>query len=264
MKHSFYYNCMQCVARILFPRAMVRFAEPPPEEPVVFVGNHAAVCGPVLLTLDLPRKHQTWTIHAATDRKTASRYAFHDVFFGNSRRCRWFWRILSGIVGKALPPLLREAGTIPVYHDARIAATMRGSMKALLNGEDLVIFGESPKRYSPYVNDLQAGFVDLARLYYRKTRKRLAFCPFYVKKRVIAVGTPILYDPEAPMEAQREVIVLRLRDSIDALGRSLPPHKPVPFLPERWYRAYGQYENDFAAYWEMIENGIDGSCTPLS
>lgn len=256
MKLSYlYYKIVRGALRMNYPHAETTFEEQPDAEPAVFVCNHSAVRGPIMMTLDFKRKHQTWTVSYALDSKQASNFAFHDIFFGNSRRCKWFWRMLSHIVAKLLPPLLYYSDTIPVYHDKNIIKTFKQSVKALNEGEDLVIFAESPKRYSEYICELQQGFVDIARLYYRKSKKAIKFYPVYLEKKnaVISVGKPITYDPEQPLDEQREVIAAYLRDNIDRLAGKLPPHKPVPFLPERWYSAYGMYENDVYGYWKMIE-----------
>ena len=119
-----------------------------------------------------------------------------------------------------------------------------------------MIFADSPKRFSEFINELQPGFVDIARLYYRKSKKALKFFPVYLEKKnaVISVGKPIAYDPAQSLDEQREKIVSYLRDNIDRLGRALPKHKPVNFMQPRWYTAYGQYEEDVAGYWKMIEN----------
>ena len=257
MKASYiYYKIIRGILRMCFPRAKTVYKEPPGDEAAVFVCNHSAIRGPVMMTLDFKRKHQTWTVHSAIDKKTAVNYAFHDVLFGNTRRCKWFWQIIAHIVAKALPPLLIYSDTIPVYHDKNILKTFKQSVKALTEGYDLVIFAESPKRYSEYVSELQPGFVDIARLYYRKAKKALRFYPVYLEKKnaVISVGEPVTFDPEIPIDEQRERIITYLRDGIDRLGRELPEHKPVPFLPERWYGAYGMYEDDVLGYWQMIDN----------
>ena len=255
MKTTLYYRIMRGVARLLCPKAAMQSESELPAEPIVMVGNHSSVIGPILLTLDDPRPHRTWTIHSACNPKQSASFAYHDIFFGNSRRCQWFWRALAWVLGKAIPPLLIQSGTIPVYHDSRILTTLRESMHALEEGSDLVIFAESPVRYSEFVNELQPGFTDIARLWYKKTRKCLAFYPFYVEKqnRVISIGKPIRYDPTLPPREGQAAIATHLRDEIDRLGRALPPHKPVPFLPPLWYRGYAQYEHDFLQYWLMIE-----------
>ncbi len=256
MKLSYlYYKMIRGILRLCFPHSSTIYEEQPDSEPAVFVCNHAAIRGPVMMTLDFRRKHQTWTVSCALDSHAAVNYAFHDIFCGNSRRCKWFWRMLSHIVAKGLPPLLLYSETIPVYHNKSIVKTFKQSITALTHGDDLVIFAESPKRYSNYINELQPGFVDIARLYYRRTHRAIRFYPVYVEKKnaVILVGDPIAYDPDEPLDEQRGTIAAYLRDSIDRLAATLPKHKPIPFLSDRWYRAYGSYEDDAPGYWKMIE-----------
>ena len=257
MKISYlYYKTVRGALRLCFPNSKTEYETQPDNEPAVFVANHSSVCGPVIMTLDFKRKHQTWTVSNALDRKRAANYAYHDILFGNTHRCKWFWHILANILSVFLPPLLYYSDTIPVYHDKRIIQTFKQSITALTEGNDLVIFAESAKRYSEFINELQPGFIDIARLYYRKTKKALKFYPVYLEKKnaVILVGKPISYDPEQPLDQQRIVITDYLRDGIDSLARTLPEHEPVPFLPECWYDAYGEYEDDFGAYWQMIDN----------
>ena len=251
-----YYKAVRGFLHLPFRKAKTICETPLDDDPAVFVCNHANVNGPVMMTLHFKRPHQSWTISYAMDKEHTAGYAFHDVLFGNSHKHKKWYRFLSRIVGKCLPPLLIYAGTIPVYHDSGIIKTFKQSVKALTGGEDLVIFAESPARFSDYVCELQPGFIDLARLYYRKTKKALKFYPVYLNKknRVISVGSPIAYDPDLSMDEQRDTITTYLRDNIDRLGRSLPPHQPVPFYPPRWYAAYGQYEHDVAGYWQMIQN----------
>ena len=160
-----------------------------------------------------------------------------------------------------LPTVLICSDTIPVYHDKRIVSTFKESVKMLSDGCHLVIFAESPVRYSEYVNEIQPGVVDLARLYYRKTKKALKFYPVYVEKknRLISVGKPIAYQPQLDLDEQRREITSYLSFHIDRLARQMKPHKPVPFLPERWYSAYGEYEHDPFGYWQMISNEAEAS-----
>ena len=253
---SLYYRLMRGILRLCYPRCRVRFEVPPEDAPSVFVCNHASIHAPIMMTLDFPRPHKNWMIACAMDKRRAKIYAYHDVFFGESHHCKPFWRFLSGIVGRGLPPLLRWSDPIPVYHDRRVAQTFRQSLAALRDGFDLVIFAEDARRFSEFVNELQTGFVDLGRMAWRESGRLLRFYPVYAEKkhRIISVGCPVCYDPETELAVQRQTAAATLRDSIDRLARALPPHKPVPFLPKRWYAAYGQYENNFAGYWKMIAN----------
>ena len=258
MKISYiYYKIVRGVLRMVFPRAKTTYEVTPGDEPAVYVSNHSAVIGPVMMTLDFKRPHCTWTVNNALDKKKAANYAYHDVLFGESRKHKGFYRFLSKILAVALPPLVAYDNTIPVYHDSGVIRTFKQTIASMEEGNDLVIFAESAKRYSEYVNQLQEGFVDFARLYYKRTKKVLKFYPVYLEKKnaVISVGEPISYDPEEPLETQRGRIASYLCENIDRLARKLPEHEPVPFLPDRWYEAYGQYEDDFIGYWRMIDEG---------
>ena len=253
-KTTLYYKFARIVARLICPKATTVFEDDIADEPAVFVVNHSNVTGPIMMTLDFPRKHSTWAISFALDRDKCVDYAFHDIFFGRSRKVKWFWRMMARIMSRLLPPILKYSDTIAVYHDKRIISTFKESIAALVGGRDLVIFAESPRRYSEYVNEMQTGFVDVARFYRKETGKMLKFYPVYVerKNRTVSVARPITYDPDVPMSVQREAICGFLRDGIDRMGRSLPDHKPTPFLPERWYGAYGEYEFDAEGYMRLL------------
>ena len=81
-----YYKMMRAIARLMHPCKQVDFAYDPGDEPAVFVSNHSGVSGPCMTTLYYPRPHKTWTISFATDGEHTASYAFHDVFFGRSRK----------------------------------------------------------------------------------------------------------------------------------------------------------------------------------
>ena len=264
MKSSLYFRIMCFLARILFPRSRVTFEEEPGEEPCVFISNHANIHGPIMMTLDFPRLHRTWTADCALDRSMAPNYAYHDVFFGRSRKCRWFWRLMSRFVGAALPPLLEAAGTIPAYRDQQVTRTFQQSLETLAEGLDLVIFAEAPHRFSEFVNELQSGFADLGRMWYRKTGQRLKFFPVYLepKGRTVSVGRAVTFDPDAAPHGERERISGSLRDGIDRLARALPHHKPVSFLSPRWYAGYGEYESNPQAFFRLLHESRDGKILP--
>lgn len=257
MKISYLYNRFgHAVARCMYRKAETVYETPPVDEPAVFICNHSGITGPVLMTLDFKRRHMTWMVACAMDKEKVANFAYHDILFGEARKRKGFWRLLSNMFRILLPPLLKHEPVIPVYHDNNIVKTFKQSVRELSDGNDLVIFAESPERYTPYINHLQTGFVDLAKLYYRRSGKRINFYPVYIEKKnaVISVGTPIVYDPEISMDDQREQITSYLCDEIDRLARKLPEHTPRPFLPQIWYDAYGErFEFDTAGYWRMID-----------
>ena len=244
---------------MIFRKAQVRTKTPLPDEPAVYLCNHSAAIGPALMTLYFPVPHKTWMISYAFDRTVDVNYFAHDAFFIRAHKHKKFYRAISRFSIRTLQHLFPLADPIPVYHDRRVIDTFRDSENALESGKSLVIFPESPVRFSPYVHELYDGFADVGRAYYKATGKKLKFYPVYAEKknRVISVGAPIEYDPDVPAKQERQAIASYVRDAIDALARELPEHKPTPFLPPVWYEYYGEYEHDVAGYWRMMEENGD-------
>lgn len=254
MKKSPYVRFFNHVARLFFPRCEVVYEEEN-DEPGVYLCNHSGAIGPSLMTLYFKKRHKSWMIANVLDKGKNAYFFSHDAFFIRARKCKAFWKAVAAITVKTIRPLLMAQEPIPVYHDGRMKETFRKSEDALQNGWNLVIFPESPKRYSEYVNNTYEGFADLGRTYYKDTGKKLKFYPVYAEKknRKILVGKPTEYDPTVPPKTERKRIGLFIRDGIDRLARSLPPHKPTPFLPPIWYEYYGEYENDPLSYWKIFE-----------
>ena len=250
------------ITKILWPMAVHRYRHmqviydvDPGEEPAVFISNHAKIDGPSGITTRFNRPHYCWTIGASLEKVSARSYMFHDVFLGNSRAIKWPFRALSRVLAPHMAAMLSHENVIAVYHDSRSFSAFRESVEKLQAGNDIVIFGESPKPYSDYVNELQDGFLLLGPQYYKKTGKCIRFFPVYVcrKNNEIHVGKPISYDPGLSLSAQRETIRNHLESEITRVAQSMKPHKPIHFMDKRWYKAYGQYENDFSGYWRMID-----------
>lgn len=255
MKKTFYQKAALAVARLVFPRAKVKNETPAEDEPAVYLCNHSGAIGPALMTLYFEKPHKTWLINYVLNKEKNANFVFHDFFFCRSKKHPKPWRLLSRLVAFLLRPLLYLSDPIPVYHDKNMLTTFKESVDALQGGQSLVIFPECPEKHSEFVNDLYAGFADLGRTYYALTKKRLKFYPVYAEKanRAICIGAPIAFDPALPAHEQRIVIKDFVRDNIDRLARTLPEHKPVPFLPEVWYEYYGEYRDNMLEYWKLFE-----------
>ena len=121
----------------------------------------------------------------------------------------------------------------------RLRNTFRLSLEALKGGESLVIFPEKNEACNHILYAFQDKFVDLARFYYRQSGQRLAFVPMYIAPalRSVFLGAPVVFDPEAPMEAERTRICDALSDRITALADAQPLHTVVPYrnIPRRDY-----------------------------
>ena len=57
-------------------------------------------------------------------------------------------------------------------------------MKRLQEGNRIVIFPEHDVKYNQILYDFQDRFIDVAKLYYRKTGKQLCFVPLYIAPKL--------------------------------------------------------------------------------
>ncbi len=244
------------IARTFVARKPQSLFEEKPEEGEcgVYLANHSRVFGPVNMYLYFDRPKKIWLIHYILDKTKIANFLFIDSFSGNARKCKKFWRLLSGVAGKLMHPLVSQADGIPVYHGEECQKTMRETVEALDAGKNIVIFPESPRKYSQYINELYTGFADIGRIYYEHTGKKLKFYPTYVNSeiRTIYYGKPTEYNPENEPEAEKKRISEYARDGIDRLASSAPNHSPVPFYTQEWYDTQGHHIEHMSGYWKQF------------
>ena len=229
-----------CRAVWLFsPKYTLFGTENLPTDPCVIVGNHCQMYGPIAAELYPVRTCYTWCTGEMMNRKEVPAYAFQDFWSMKPRRWHWFYRLLSRLIGPLAEFIFTNARTVPVYRDARIMTTFRRSMEHLKEGADLVIFPEKAEPYNAILCQFQEHFVDLARLYYRRTGTALCFVPVYIAPRLkgIYFGEPVRYCPDTPDAEERTRICRAMMNAISALASALPQHTVIPYLniPKKQY-----------------------------
>lgn len=112
-----------------------------------------------------------------------------------------------------------------------------------------MIFPECDTPHNNIVYSFQENFVDVAKLYYKRTGKALAFVPLYITPnlRQMHIGKPIWFDPEAPITEERHRICAALMDAITDMAVALPRHTVVPYpnLPKKDYPTNIPEENTY-------------------
>ena len=236
---KFLYKGIKWMVRLFYPKTAVSGEENLPQEPVLVVGNHAQMNGPIVCELYFPRKRYTWCAGQMMHWKEVADYAYQDFWSQKPKRIRWFFRILSYIITPLSVCVFTNADTIGVYHDARILSTFKTTVKRLSEGASVVIFPEHGMKYNHIVNDFQDKFVDIAKLYHKKTGKELAFVPMYVAPALkkLIFGTPIRFNGENPIGQERSRICDYLKDEITRIAEEQPRHRVVPYqnVPKREY-----------------------------
>lgn len=210
-----------------------------PDEPVIIVGNHCQMNGPIVGELYVPGEPYIWCAGEMMQMKEVPGYAFRDFW---SQKPKWthpFYKLLSYIIAPLSVCVFNNARTIGVYHDTRIISTFKNTVKCLQAGRSVVVFPEYDVKYNNIIYDFQDKFIDVAKLYHKRTGRELLFVPMYIapKRKKLYFGEPVRFCAAEPMDAQRSRIRKHLMDEITEIARALPEHTVVPYrnIPKKEY-----------------------------
>lgn len=228
-KTTRFYRFIKWLVALFYPKTQLIGTLP--EGAAIIVGNHTQMNGPICSELFIPCPRYTWCAGEMMNKKEVPAYAYRDFWSQKPKYSRWFYKLLSHIIAPLADHIFNNADTIAVYHDTRILSTFKTTLKHLQEGCKIVIFPEHDVPHNHIVSDFQDKFIDIARLYHKKTGQSLPFVPLYIapKLKQMHLGAPIYFDPEAPMDQERARIKESLMTSITELAESLPTHTVVPY-----------------------------------
>ena len=233
------FSFIKWMVKLCYPKMQVVGRDNLPQEPVIIVGNHCQMNGPIVGELYVPGQPYIWCAGEMMHREDVPEYAFRDFWSGKPKWVQPFYKLLSRLIAPLSECIFTNARTIGVYHDARILSTFKNTVKQLQEGKSVVIFPEHNEAYNPILCRFQDKFIDIARLYYKKIGKELSFVPMYIapKLKTLYLGKPIRFQAAEHMDAERSRICEYLMEEITAIAVSLPAHKVVPYrnIPKKDY-----------------------------
>ncbi len=238
-KDPWFYSPIRNLVKLFYPKINVQGLENLPEGPAILVGNHCQIHGPIFAQLYIPGEHYIWCAGEMTEAATVPDYAYRDFWWEKPKATRWFYRVLSYIIAYPGALICKYGHTIPVYHDNRILSTLKNTVKHLEAGSRVVIFPEHYEPHNHILMDFQTGFVDVGRLYDKRTGRKLPFVPMYLapELRTLYIGKPIFYEEGLTAEQQRSRVGEYLMEEITHMAQALPRHRVVPYrnLPKKQY-----------------------------
>ena len=239
-KISFWiFRLVRGLVEFFYPNTKVAGLENLPKEPCIIVGNHTQMNGPIIGEIHFPGERYTWCAGQMMKLKDVPAYAYQDFWSQKPKSSRWFYKLLSYIIAPLAACIFSNARTIPVYHDARLVTTFRITLQKLREGANIIIFPEHDVKYNHILYEFQDKFIDVAKLYYKRTGQELCFVPMYVapKLKTAYLGQPIRFCADAPIKEERERICCYLMDEITEIACNLPRHTVVPYrnIPKKQY-----------------------------
>ena len=248
-KKPWLFRFIKYLVRLFYPKMEVVGLENLPDEPCAIIGNHTQLHGPIACELYFPDNFYTWCAAPMMKLKEVPAYAYTDFWSQKPNALRPLYKLVSYIIAPLSVLIFNNARTIAVYRDNRILSTFRESITKLQNGNNIIIFPEQDKKHNHIVYDFQEGFVDIARLYYKRTGKELSFVPLYIapKLKKMYLGKPIKFCAETPIAEERHCICDYLMQEITDIARSLPVHTVIPYrnIPKKYYPTNIQKEAEY-------------------
>ncbi len=225
------YRIIYKIVSLVYPKVEIIGKENLPDEACIIVGNHCQIHGPITIELNFPGNRYTWCVGELMNMKEAQAFAFLDFWPQKTKRSRWFYKLLSYIIAPFAVFLFKNAQTIPVYRDSRGVTTFKQTAKRLAEGANVVIFPEHAVPHNNVISDFQDRFIDVAKLYYKRTGHEVCFVPMYLAPnlRKLCLGTPTRFNSNAPLDEERQRIRHYLMDEVSRMGLALPPHTVIPF-----------------------------------
>lgn len=188
--------------------------KPDTENPVVFLGNHAEIYGPIASALCFPVPVRFWVISKMMfNKKDVRAYLYENTFSKKTYLPVFVRKLLAWYLGWLSVNVMNALRAIAVYRDSpmKLRQTLRESVEAMDQGENLMIFPEHPegKYVKGGISELSPGFVMLAEAWWKKTGKKLRMMPVFAnrEKRTFTFGNEIVYEPENGYAAEQERIL---------------------------------------------------------
>ena len=185
-----------------------------PDNPIVFLGNHAEIYGPIASALCFPVPVRFWVISRMMFRnQDVRKYLYENTFSKKTFLPVFVRKLLARLLGWLSVNIMNSLKAIAVYRDSpmKLRQTIRESVEALNQGDNLMIFPEHPegKYVKGGISELSPGFLMLAEAWWKKTGKKLRMMPVYAnrEKRTFTFGDEIRYEPENGYASEQDRIL---------------------------------------------------------
>jgi hypothetical protein len=238
----------------LFLKPKVILSEELPDEPVIFMANHAFDYGPRAMLFAqkiIKRKFRTWSNANAITAKNAPKQMMKVTFPNAKKPLSYFLWAFSFIAAPITARAFKATGVIPVYRDMRIKTTYTKTFESLKDGFDVVIFPDSviPDPNNPYIDKVQRGAFKTFEMCRRFLDKIPKLYPVYACKSLntVCIGNALTFDTTIPAKEAEEKLEKAMSEEVKRLALSLPPHKivhanavPKDFASVKRYLAFNE------------------------
>ena len=196
VKRKPFFRMVKHILRQIKPRVTVidQNAGQGPLEPGIFLSNHSAATGPLMIELYMPYDHHPWGAHQMNGRIRSRFNYLYRVFYRQKKHMKKVPAFLLASVACLFSKMLyRGMGLISTYPDIRLKETMDKSIAYIEKGTSVVIYPENSARgYHEIIGQFLGGFTQLAKMYYQKHGRDLPVYSMYFHQptSTMVISTP--------------------------------------------------------------------------
>ena len=230
-KTSVLFKIFKFFVRLFYGKMEIVGLENLPENNAVIVGNHCQLNGPICGEVFMDDNCYIWCAGQMMKLKEVPEYAFTDFWSQKRKWVQPFYKLVSYLMAPISVCIFNNARTIAVYHDMRVIGTFKDTIQMLQKGANILVFPEKDEKHNNILYKFQENFIDVAKLYYKKTAISLTFVPMYIAPRLrkMYIGQGISYNSENSISDERKRISEYLSNEITDIARNLPRHTVVPY-----------------------------------
>lgn len=193
----------------------VRYTIKDVDEPAVYVVHHQNLKGPLISMAWFDRPVRPWVLSVFCDQSTCFRQYYEYTFTKRFGIPKMLAAIITYPLSFCVAALMKVSQAIPVYRGSKdIIKTFKQSISALACGQNLLISPDIDYTdRGTHIGELYKGFLNLEKLYYKKTGKHLAFVPLHINKSdgCILVGKPVFFNTPDNFKQEKEKAYARLK-----------------------------------------------------
>lgn len=216
-----FFTLLKGFLRLIKPKTEVIDMTEGQGEPGIFLCNHSATTGPLMVELYLPYAHHPWGAYQMNGTiGERFNYLYHVFFMQKKHMKKVPAFLLASVVCVVSKAFYRGMGLISTYPDMRLTRTLEESISSLEKNVSVVIYPEdSSEGYKKKIETFFGGFVVLSQLYYARHGVDLPIYSMYfsLEDRKMVISRPEYLQPMLAAGMTKEQICDHFRDKTNAL-----------------------------------------------
>ena len=221
-KRKWYFRFLKKIMKCRYKKPAFVYLGEEFETGSIILSNHEGTDAPMSLEIYSGKPLRMWGAHEMNSGlvkmyKYQSRVYYHEKKHWNLHLARLFCLIASPLTNLFYSGL----NLISTYRDGRLTKTIKESIEAIKNGENIVIFPEDSKNgYLEELEGFYAGFVLLAETCLKKGIDVPIFVTYFRKKDLTyIIDKPVMYSTLKETCADKKEIAKKLLDRCNELGK---------------------------------------------